>query len=90
MVKVFGSSLPSSTKNVFKVGPPLTKLSGSAHAFHETCCSNLERGHVYLKKQKNSIGNKYPPSNFCHGLLFRPYRDLILKNIIKSDSGNNF
>ena len=29
---VFGSSLPSSTKkNVARVGPPLTKLSGSAH-----------------------------------------------------------
>ena len=36
LIVVLGSSLPSSTKkktkkNVVKVGPPLTKLSGSAH-----------------------------------------------------------
>ena len=31
---VFGSSIPQLTKkNVIRVGPPLTKLSGSAHAF---------------------------------------------------------
>ena len=28
----FGSSLHSSTKKGFQIGPPLTKLSGSAHA----------------------------------------------------------
>ena len=38
LIVVLGSSLPSSTKkkkkkkNIVKVGPPLTKLSGSAHA----------------------------------------------------------
>ena len=36
LLVVFGSSLPSSTKksnkkNVVRIGPPLTKLSGSAH-----------------------------------------------------------
>ena len=31
-IVTFGSSIPSSTKkNVIKFGPPLTKLSGSAH-----------------------------------------------------------
>ena len=29
--EVFGSSLPSSTKKIVRVGTPLTKLSGSAH-----------------------------------------------------------
>ena len=34
LIVVLGSSLPSSTKlDVVKVGPPLTKLSGSAHDF---------------------------------------------------------
>ena len=32
LIVLFGSYLPSSTKNVVKVGQPLTKLSGSAHA----------------------------------------------------------
>ena len=37
-VVVFGSSLPSSTKkNGVKVGPPLAKLSGSAHAAGQLC-----------------------------------------------------
>ena len=32
LIVVLGSSLPSSTKkNIVKVGPPLTKLSGSTH-----------------------------------------------------------
>ena len=42
LIVVLGSSLPSSKKkkkkkkkNVVKVGPPLTKLSGSAHVFIE-------------------------------------------------------
>ena len=31
LIVVFGSTLPLSTKKEVKVGPPLTKLSGSAH-----------------------------------------------------------
>ena len=31
LIMVFESSLPSSTKKTVKIGPPLTKLSGSAH-----------------------------------------------------------
>ena len=41
LIVVFGSSLPSSTKktqNVLKVGPPLTKLSGSGHG-----CSHIPK-----------------------------------------------
>ena len=42
LIVVFGSSLPTSTKkkkkkkkkNIVKVGPPLTKHSGSAHDFY--------------------------------------------------------
>ena len=33
---VFESSLSSSTKNIVKVGPPLAKLSGSAHGDDQT------------------------------------------------------
>ena len=41
---IFGSSIPSSTKkkkkNVFKFGPPLTKLSGSAHGIAQSTWSH--------------------------------------------------
>ena len=39
-IAVFGSSIPSSIKKKeygIKFGPPLTKLSGSAHALHYLC-----------------------------------------------------
>ena len=34
LIVVLESSLPSSAKKIVKVGPPLTKLSGSAHESH--------------------------------------------------------
>ena len=38
LIVVFVSFLPSSTKKeIFKVGPTLAKLSGSAHAFRDIC-----------------------------------------------------
>ena len=49
LIEVFGSSLPiSKNKNkikLVKVGPPLTKLSGSAHA-------SFLRSKIYGKKEK--------------------------------------
>ena len=49
LIVVFGSSLPSSKKkkkNVVKVGPPLTKLSGSAHAM---CACVFAFMHAYTR-----------------------------------------
>ena len=56
-VVVFGSSLPSSTKNGVKVGPPLAKLSGSAHAAFmcevRFCAPRLPRATQLLKQQQH-------------------------------------
>ena len=55
-VVVLGSSLPSSTeKSVVKVGPPLTKLSGSTHF----CC--------VFATVRFSGDDRGPISNTCNG-----------------------
>ena len=40
-IAVFGCPIPSSTKNPIKFGPPLTKLSGSAHDSNVRSCVHV-------------------------------------------------
>ena len=83
---VFGSSLPSSTKkNVVKVGPPLTKLSGSAHVIkvrktakiginynqvpHLTQCTTWESHKITIKHHKQEPRGQPFPSRWPQGMF---------------------
>ena len=47
-------------KNVVKVGPPLTKLSGYVHALgRSVACDYGIPGHSHLFFQKSSLSSKY-------------------------------